>query len=202
MGNQTGRALLLADWIQLDQAPSRQELVLHILFVCTGNICRSPTAERLVALYGSKAKIRDLTASSAGTRAVIGHPMQSEAASVLTELGGSADDFVARQLSSRLIGEADLILVMTASQRDAVLELAPHRFPRTFLLSEMSLMAQAGAASLDALAAMRGQLHRAGPVEVADPMGRSAQVFAAVGRQIATLLHPVVDWCGSQPHEV
>jgi protein-tyrosine phosphatase len=62
---------------------------LHILFVCTGNICRSPSAERLATAAGA-------SASSAGTRAVIGHPMHPESARVLRDLGGDPDGFVAR----------------------------------------------------------------------------------------------------------
>ncbi len=58
---------------------------MHVLFVCTGNICRSPTAERLAAGLSSMA---DLRASSAGTRAVIAHPMHPDAAQALMDLGG------------------------------------------------------------------------------------------------------------------
>ena len=56
---------------------------MHVLFVCTGNICRSPTAERLAVAYAARHGIADFTSSSAGTHAVIGHPIHPDAAAVL-----------------------------------------------------------------------------------------------------------------------
>ena len=59
--------------------------------VCTGNICRSPTAERLAAAYAVQNGNPDITASSAGTRAVIGHPIHPDAAVVLEDAATLAD---------------------------------------------------------------------------------------------------------------
>src|SRR3954468_20311151 len=83
-------------------ARRRQQLhkkgfALHVLFVCTGNICRSPTAERLALAYSAGSNFENFTASSAGTRAVTGHPIEPVAACVLEKLGGDASDFAARR---------------------------------------------------------------------------------------------------------
>jgi protein-tyrosine-phosphatase len=86
---------------------------MHILFDCTGNICRSPTAERLAATYAAHSGIPNFTASSAGTRAVIGHPIHSDAAAVLEKLGADVSDFSASQLKSEIAAAADLIITMT-----------------------------------------------------------------------------------------
>jgi protein-tyrosine phosphatase len=182
-----------------DPAPrpntSNKELVLHILFICTGNICRSPTAERLATAYGLRFQIPDFKASSAGTRAVIAHPIHQDAALVLQNLGGEASNFAARQLTPRIASDADLVLTMTKAHRDNVLELAPHRFSRTFTLSEASRLAcDREARTVADLAALR-HLAAHETVDIPDPIGRGAETFVVVGSQIADLLQPILDLC-------
>ena len=176
--------------------PLSEEPALHVLFVCTGNICRSPTAERLAAAYASRHQIPGFTASSAGTRAVIGHPIHHEAEHVLVQLGGDGSDFAARRLSLRIASTADLVLTMTRAHRDSVLELAPHKLHRTFTLHEAArLVTDCGAQHIDALANLRSQLAVHDPLDIPDPIGQSPDVFAAVGKQIAELLPPVLELC-------
>ena len=83
---------------------------MHIMFVCTGNICRSPTAERLAASYVAEHGIPDLTTSSAGTRAMIGHPIHRDAAVVLEKLRGDSSSFAARQLTSKIASTAGTVV--------------------------------------------------------------------------------------------
>ncbi|MBO0679011.1 low molecular weight phosphatase family protein [Mycolicibacterium sp. S2-37] len=171
---------------------------LHVLFVCTGNICRSPTAERLAAACGAQLGIEDFTTSSAGTRAVIGHPIHHEAALVLEQLGGDASGFAARHLSPRIAAGADLILTMTKAHRDAVLELAPQMLHRSFTLREAAhLITTCGAMSLADLSALRSQLDPDDVMDIPDPIGQSPDVFALVGSEIAGLLPPVLELCRS-----
>ena len=163
---------------------------MHILFVCTGNICRSPSAERLAAGPG-------LRTSSAGTRAVIGYPMHPEAARVLTALGGDPAGFVARQLNAKIAADADLILTMTREHRDAVLEMAPRQLRRTFTLPEAALLtARFDPGAVTELAGLRPHLSSSEVFDVPDPIGQSPEVFDRVGAQIAELLEPVVRFCG------
>lgn len=169
--------------------------VLRLLFVCTGNICRSPTAERLAVAYGYRLGIPDFEASSAGTRAVIGHPIQEDAARVLKELGGDTVDFAARQLTLKVASQADLIITMTAVHRDAVLELAPHRLNRTFTLSEASLLASRNAETVADLASLRPQLEPGERADIPDPIGQHVEIYSEVGSQIAELLPPVLEMC-------
>lgn len=162
---------------------------MRILFVCTGNICRSPTAERLARLAG-------VEASSAGTRAVIGHPMHPEAARVLADLGGDPSEFVARQLKPQIAGDADLVLAMTAFHRDAVLEMAPRQLRRTFTLTEISaLTGDFEPADVADLAGLRPHLRAEQVADVVDPIGQGPEVFDRVGLQIAELLRPVLEFC-------
>jgi protein-tyrosine phosphatase len=176
-----------------------ERTALHVLFVCTGNICRSPTAERLAAAYAAKFQIPDFTASSAGVRAVIAHPVHHEAAAVLETLGADASNFAARQLKPKLASEADLILTMTCAHRDAVLELVPHKLHRTFTVTEASRLAsEFSARSISQLATLRAQLSPRELSDIADPIGQSPEFFARVGSEIAQLLPPILELCREQ----
>ncbi|OJZ65255.1 arsenate reductase/protein-tyrosine-phosphatase family protein [Mycolicibacterium diernhoferi] len=169
---------------------------MHVLFVCTGNICRSPTAERLAAAFAAAQGIPEFTTSSAGTRAVTGHPVHPEAEQVLHGLGGDSDGFAARQLTAKIAAGADLILTMTRAHRDAVLELAPQRLHRAFTLTEASrLITDLHAHSVAELANLRPHLAQDQIPDIPDPIGQSREVFATVGEQIAALLPPIVELC-------
>lgn len=92
-----------------------------ILFVCTGNICRSPMAATLlkakIAAMGDTDKYQ---VESAGTWGVNGQPASQNAQLVMQQRGLSVDGHVARTVSREIIDHADLILVMTQSHRDAL----------------------------------------------------------------------------------
>lgn len=168
--------------------------ILYVIFVCTGNICRSPTAERLALAYSQKLGLKEFRAASAGTRAVTAHPMHRDAATVLENMGGQSSNFAARQLTPKIVSDADLVLTMTTAHRTAVLERAPRLMRRTYTLAEASaLVSQLGARTIDDLSERRPQLAAAGLVDVADPIGRNFDVFEAVGAQIANLLLPVFE---------
>lgn len=166
------------------------------MFVCTGNICRSPTAERLAAAYAADLQVPNFNASSAGTRAVIGHEIHDEAALVLEKLGGDASNFAARQLTAKVAAGADLVITMTAAHRDKVLELAPQRLRRTFTLTEASrLVSECNAQTIDDLATFRPLLAAEERADIIDPIGQRPEVFAEVGAEIATLLPPILKMC-------
>lgn len=166
---------------------------MRILFVCTGNVCRSPTAERLTAAYAAANALAELTAHSAGTRAPVGRAMDPAAADVLTRLGGDPSGFAARRLTPDLARDADLILAMSAEHRTAVLLAAPQMLRRTFTLAEAArLRGLCDAATVADLADARARFPAAGPEDILDPVGRSAATFEAVGRQIAELLPPLL----------
>ena len=169
---------------------------LHVLFVCTGNICRSPLAERLATAYASSLEWDGFRASSAGTRAVGDHPVHSDAARVLEDLGGDPSDFAARQITPKIASDADLVLTMTTRHRDAVLELAPRQLRRTFTLTEASLLiANFAPQNLADLAAVRSQLPARDVADIADPIGQDAAFFAEVGALIAQQLRPIIEFC-------
>lgn len=166
------------------------------MFVCTGNICRSPTAERLAIAYADQHAIPNISASSAGTRAVIGHGIHRDAANVLAQLGGDPTGFAARQLTPKIAAGADLIVTMTSAHRDLVLEGAPRQLQCTFTLTEIARLASLSSSEkIGDLAALRPHISASAMPDVTDPIGQSSEIFAAVGLQIAELLPPILERC-------
>jgi protein-tyrosine phosphatase len=153
-------------------------------------------AERLAAAHSAQFQIPDFRASSAGTRAVTAHPIHHDAALVLEKLGGDVSNFAARQLTSKIASDPDLVLTMTRAHRDTVLELAPHKLHSTFTLSEASqLAAESKARDIADLAALRPTLAAHQVADIPDPIGQSAEFFEMVGSQIADLLPPILELC-------
>jgi protein-tyrosine phosphatase len=111
-------------------------------------------------------------------------------------LGGEVSNFAARQLTSKIASDADLVLTMTRAHRDTVLELAPQQLHRTFMLTEAARLAtEFSARSVAELAALRPHLASHEPLDITDPIGKSAAVFARVGAQIADLVTPIIELC-------
>ena len=91
-----------------------------ILVVCVGNICRSPTAERLLRRYQP-----ELTVHSAGLGALVGKPADANAVSVAQANDLSLDGHSARQLTAAMCREYDLILTMERRHIHALCDIAP-----------------------------------------------------------------------------
>lgn len=116
-----------------------------VLFVSTGNICRSPLAERLLrhelsAALGAEAGT--FHCESAGTWGHDGARMERHAAQVLRELGGDPDGFVARELCADQVLAADLILGATREHREQVRLMDPWAAGRSFSIREFSRFAR------------------------------------------------------------
>jgi protein-tyrosine-phosphatase len=107
---------------------SRQPL---LLFVCGGNTCRSAMAETIArtALATGRWRI-----TSAGLTAKPGTTMSDHAVTALAELGLSAPDHRARQLTPELISQAHTIYTMTTAHRDALLTVAPNAAAKAICL--------------------------------------------------------------------
>jgi protein-tyrosine phosphatase len=131
---------------------------------------------------------------------MIGRPIHHDAALVIEKLGGEVSSFVARQLTSRIASDADLVLTMTRAHRDTVLELAPHQLHTTFTLSEAARLASDfNARNIADLAALRAHLATHELSDIPDPIGRAADFFTTVGSQIAELLPPILELCRRSP---
>jgi protein arginine phosphatase len=108
-----------------------------VLFVCTGNICRSPMA---AALFIARAKQAGDTVrvESAGTWGVDGQPASPHSQAVMAERGISLDGHIARTVTREMLQEANLILVMTRSHRDALAAEFPFARPKIRLISQVN----------------------------------------------------------------
>lgn len=105
----------------------------RILTVCIGNICRSPTAEYL---FRNRLASRDIELSSAGLGAMVGSPMDNSALQLLTEHGLEGSAHRARQLTTAMLREADLVLGMEKSHVETMVRLAPEASGKIFVLDK------------------------------------------------------------------
>jgi len=101
---------------------------MNVLFVCTGNTCRSPMAEEFADDAGDRSSsLRKFTFKSAGTFAVVDAPASHEAIEVMEELGLDIDKHKAQQFSGELAEWADVILAMEKGHIEEMEAMAPEQ---------------------------------------------------------------------------
>ncbi|MFS2242870.1 low molecular weight phosphatase family protein [Microbacterium sp. OR16] len=114
-----------------------------LLFVCTGNICRSPMAE---VILRARLDALGVGVHSAGTHALVGHSMTPEAADLAIGAGARPADaaaHTARFLTEPMLRDADLVLTMTRRHRSHAVSLMPGRVRSTFTVREFAQLASA-----------------------------------------------------------
>ncbi len=133
-----------------------------VLFVCTGNSCRSPMAEHLFRLRaGARPAWR---AESAGLAAADGWPATPEAVEVLREAGADLSAHRSRGLTKAMAAAADLILVMTEGHRKLLADRFPAAAGKTRLLTSFRATGAGG--------------------DIPDPIGQSVFVYRKVRNDI------------------
>lgn len=88
-----------------------------MLFVCTGNTCRSPMAEMLLKSKLKKEKIKWWDVSSCGIHAEVGGTISPNSKTALEEIGIKVDKFAPRQLTQKIINASTIVICMTQSQK-------------------------------------------------------------------------------------
>ncbi len=185
---------------------------MRILFVCTGNVCRSPVAERLATAWAREKLSHSPEADvvyigSAGLGATADRPVDPHSAAALVDLGGDPAGFRSRQFTAELAEDADLVLTMTRDQRRTVLESTPRGLRRTFTLTEAAdLLQRADLTGLSLLPltararelgrrldAARSRRPTAQSDDIADPIGQHAGVHQEVAGLVAAALRPLAD---------
>ena len=137
--------------------------VQSVLFVCKGNICRSPLAEAyfrsLVVKEG-----RHITVRSAGLETTPGKPADARVKAVVLELQLSLDEHATTQVHKELLDQSDLILVMEIGQKDRIQALYPRTKGKVVLL---------------------GRFDSRGSLEIADPYSGTSEDFLVCFQQVS-----------------
>ncbi len=108
--------------------------IKHILFVCTGNICRSPFAEGLLKKLAQKNGLDDIVADSAGLLALPGNSATGLAQKAAEEYDVDLSGHIAKSIKEDIVDRNDLILVMEYSQAKELLDAFPEAEDKVFLI--------------------------------------------------------------------
>lgn len=137
-----------------------------VLFVCTGNTCRSPMAEGILKSALKKMGVKHVEVKSAGTHGLHFAPVSVFAAQIAKTKGVDLFRHRSRELTGEMIKGTNLILVMAPEHLDYIIRMEPAAASKTFLLK--------------AFARVTGASHKdieAGVLSVKDPIGGSLEDY-------------------------
>ncbi|MUK02274.1 low molecular weight phosphatase family protein [Vibrio cholerae] len=179
----------------------------RILTVCTGNICRSPMAERLLQKALTRIAPDEFEICSAGTSALVDSPIEPQVAGLVRSFDADSENFRARQLDESILDGKDLVLTLTRQHRGRVVEMAPSLLRKTFTLREFARLLSSldGDPSLSGPTRWRSILPKVvrarsvnpsdpGQDDVVDPYRRPDEVYQQMVRELVPAVETLVNW--------
>ena len=179
------------------------EAPVHIVVLCTGNICRSPMGEAILRDRLAKRGV-DAVVGSAGL-VLHGKPASAHAVSVLAARGIDHSAHRSRVMDTGILESADLVLAMTREHLREAAVLNPSKFDRTFTLKEIVRRGESVGRRmpdqpldewLDKVAAGRDRtelLGHSAEDDVADPYGMERNDYERTCSEIESLIDRLVD---------
>ena len=159
---------------------------VHVLFVCTANICRSAYAEAM-----ARHLVPDgLTFASAGVHGWDAAPMEPLMAAEAEARGASVGEFRSRQLTLEMVDEADVILTAETLHRRRILEERPLAMRKAFTFGQFARGLSAVTAPYpNLLEEVRAAAATSTETDdVVDPFGRGPAAAQAAARHLDELL--------------
>lgn len=147
---------------------------MKILFVCTGNTCRSPMAAKIMQKKAIESKL-NLEVQSAGIFALEGYPASEHAKSIMKEYG-MADHHETTRISNEILKWADIVLTMTMEHKRILNEQWPEYTDKVYSLKEF-------------IRSENGTNHH---LDIEDPFGGSVEIYRSTAKEIEEAIDQMI----------
>jgi len=131
-------------------------MISSLLVICVGNICRSPTAAKIL-----QQSLMNINVESAGLSALVGRNASTKSQKIAVQNGINLDGHTARQFDNSLAAQFDLLLALESNHLENIFNIAPEARGKAMLLG-----------------------HWENKKEIPDPYGKSIEFHASVFEQI------------------
>lgn len=153
---------------------------MNILFVCTGNTCRSSMAEGIFKHLLKNSGNNNINVSSAGINAFEGDDANEKAIYTLNKKGIDILNHKARQLTKKIIIDSDIILTMTKSHKKMIINAAPEYSNRVYTLKEYAFI-------------INNEETEGKNLDIVDPYGLDYNVYEKVAEEIEENLIKIIN---------